>query len=61
MSSPKINNLMLIGGLLAYVSIIFLGVDTNVTSQDTFIWMCKVTSVKFYKTIRFNTKSWHIN
>ncbi|XP_033640833.1 gamma-aminobutyric acid type B receptor subunit 1-like [Asterias rubens] len=41
MSSPNINNLMLIGGILAYVSIIFLGVDTNVTSQDTFIWMCK--------------------
>ena len=44
MSSPKINNLMLIGGLLAYVSIIFLGVDTSIASTENFIWMCKVTS-----------------
>ncbi|XP_038051812.1 gamma-aminobutyric acid type B receptor subunit 1-like [Patiria miniata] len=41
MSSPNINNLMLIGGMLAYVAIIFLGVDTNIASTDTFVWMCR--------------------
>ncbi|XP_038051856.1 gamma-aminobutyric acid type B receptor subunit 1-like [Patiria miniata] len=41
MSSPNINNVMLIGGMLAYISIIFLGVDTNIASTDTFVWMCK--------------------
>ncbi|XP_038052445.1 gamma-aminobutyric acid type B receptor subunit 1-like [Patiria miniata] len=42
MSSPNINNVMLIGGMLAYVSIIFLGVDTNIASTDTFVSMCRV-------------------
>ncbi|XP_022088746.1 gamma-aminobutyric acid type B receptor subunit 1-like [Acanthaster planci] len=41
MSSPNINNLMLIGGMLAYVSIIFQGVDTAIASTDTFLSMCK--------------------
>ena len=42
MSSPNINNLMLIGGILAYVSIIFQGVDTSVASTGAFVAMCKV-------------------
>ncbi|XP_033640825.1 gamma-aminobutyric acid type B receptor subunit 1-like [Asterias rubens] len=41
MSSPNINNLMLIGGMLAYTSVIFLGVDTGIASAETFILMCK--------------------
>ncbi|XP_071790355.1 gamma-aminobutyric acid type B receptor subunit 1-like [Asterias amurensis] len=41
MSSPNINNLMLIGGILAYLSIIFLGIDTAMVSTETFLWMCK--------------------
>ena len=42
MSSPNINNLMLIGGILAYVSIIFLGIDMAIAPKDTLAWMCKV-------------------
>ena len=42
MSSPNINNLMLIGGILSYISILFLGIDTAIASTETFVWMCKV-------------------
>ncbi|XP_071854123.1 gamma-aminobutyric acid type B receptor subunit 1-like isoform X2 [Apostichopus japonicus] len=41
MSSPNLNNLILIGGILAYVSMIFFGIDDGIVSEDALIWMCK--------------------
>ncbi|XP_022088949.1 gamma-aminobutyric acid type B receptor subunit 2-like [Acanthaster planci] len=66
MSSPNINNLMLIGGMLAYISIIFQGVDTAIASTDTFMWMCK--SKTWLLAIGFSTafgamfsKTWRVH
>ncbi|XP_033640832.1 gamma-aminobutyric acid type B receptor subunit 1-like [Asterias rubens] len=66
MSSPKINNLMLIGGLLAYVSIIFLGVDTSIASTENFVWMCKAKTwcLSFGFSIAFGSlfsKTWRVH
>ncbi|XP_063956536.1 gamma-aminobutyric acid type B receptor subunit 1-like isoform X1 [Lytechinus pictus] len=41
MSSPKMNNLILGGGILAYLSIIFPGVDSIDIDDVTFLWMCR--------------------
>ncbi|XP_071803868.1 gamma-aminobutyric acid type B receptor subunit 1-like isoform X1 [Asterias amurensis] len=41
MSSPNINNLMLVGGMMAYISIVLLGVDTGIASEEVFIGTCK--------------------
>ncbi|XP_022105910.1 gamma-aminobutyric acid type B receptor subunit 1-like isoform X2 [Acanthaster planci] len=66
MSSPNINNVMLIGGILAYVSIICQGVDTAIVSTDTFVWMCKVKT--WLLAIGFSTafgamfsKTWRVH
>ncbi|XP_038052380.1 gamma-aminobutyric acid type B receptor subunit 1-like [Patiria miniata] len=66
MSSPNINNLMLIGGMLAYVSIIFLGVDVNIASTDTFVFTCNVKT--WLLTIGFSmafgamfSKTWRVH
>ncbi|XP_072016015.1 gamma-aminobutyric acid type B receptor subunit 2-like [Amphiura filiformis] len=45
MSSPRLNNLIVLGGILGFLSIIFLGLDTNLVSKKVtchmmtvFIW-----------------------
>ena len=42
MSSPNLNNLLIIGGLLAYFSIIFAGFDTATVRFNVVLVMCKV-------------------
>ncbi|XP_033640706.1 gamma-aminobutyric acid type B receptor subunit 1-like [Asterias rubens] len=66
MSSPNINNLMLIGGILAYVSIIFLGIDMAIAPKDTLAWMCKANT--WLLTIGFSmafgslfSKTWRVH
>lgn len=42
MSSPNLNNLILVGGILAYISMIFFGVDASLVPQSSIALMCKV-------------------
>ncbi|XP_072028060.1 gamma-aminobutyric acid type B receptor subunit 2-like [Amphiura filiformis] len=41
MSSPKINNLMLSGGISVYLSLIFMGLDLSLVSEEKFLVMWK--------------------
>lgn len=40
MSSPHLNNLIIIGCMLTYLSIIFLGLDTTLASVAAFPYIC---------------------
>lgn len=40
MSSPYLNNLIIIGCILTYMSVIFLGLDSSLTSTQTFPYIC---------------------
>ncbi|XP_056646832.1 gamma-aminobutyric acid type B receptor subunit 2 isoform X3 [Diorhabda sublineata] len=40
MSSPQLNNLIIIGCMLTYTSIIFLGLDSGLSSIDAFPYIC---------------------
>lgn len=40
MSSPYLNNLIIIGCILTYTSVIFLGLDSSLTSVHTFPYIC---------------------
>ncbi|XP_072016016.1 gamma-aminobutyric acid type B receptor subunit 2-like [Amphiura filiformis] len=42
MSSPRLNNLIVLGGSLVYLSIIFLGLDTNLVSKKAYCDMLTV-------------------
>ncbi|XP_033640526.1 gamma-aminobutyric acid type B receptor subunit 1-like isoform X2 [Asterias rubens] len=44
MSSPKMNNLILVGGMLMYLSIVFNGLDTSRVSHQAYIWTCKANT-----------------
>ncbi|XP_045467345.1 gamma-aminobutyric acid type B receptor subunit 2 [Harmonia axyridis] len=40
MSSPQLNNLIIIGCMLTYTSIVFLGLDSGLSSIETFPYIC---------------------
>ena len=40
MSSPNMNNLIIIGCILTYISVILLGLDSNLTSEAAFPYIC---------------------
>ena len=40
MSSPHLNNLIIVGCMLTYLSIIFLGLDTTLSSIAAFPYIC---------------------
>ena len=42
MSSPYLNNLIIIGCICTYVSVILLGLDSGLTSEDHFHIICTV-------------------
>jgi len=42
MSSPNMNNVILMGAMLAFTSIVFGGMDSNVVDEATHLIMCKV-------------------
>lgn len=48
MSSPNMNNLIIIGSICAYVSIFLLGLDTRFVSQKAFERLCYVGSLNTY-------------
>lgn len=40
MSSPYLNNLIIVGCMLTYMSVIFLGLDSQLTSVNFFPYIC---------------------
>lgn len=42
MSSPNMNNIILAGAMLAYLSIVFGGASSYVENDTAHIWMCRV-------------------
>ncbi len=40
MSSPNMNNLIIIGCILTYISVILLGLDSNLTPKESFPFIC---------------------
>jgi gamma-aminobutyric acid type B receptor len=40
MSSPYLNNLIIIGCIFTYMSVILLGLDSKLTSIDAFPYIC---------------------
>lgn len=46
MSSPNMNNIIIVGSILTYISVVLLGFDTRFVSSQTFITLCYVR--KFY-------------
>jgi len=40
MSSPNLNNLIIVGCILCYSSVIILGLDSSITSEDAFPYIC---------------------
>ena len=42
MSSPNMNNIILAGAFLSFLSIIFAGTDSSLVSSDAHLLMCKV-------------------
>ena len=53
MSSPNLNNLIIVGCLLCYSSVIILGLDSSLTSEPAFRYICtvKVLSCKLWQTV----------
>ena len=45
MSSPRLNNLIVLGGMLVYASIIFHGIDLNLVDEAAYPVMCKVITI----------------
>jgi len=44
MSSPNLNNVILMGAILAFTSIIFGGTDSNLVNETAQLVMCKVNA-----------------
>ncbi|VDN56585.1 unnamed protein product [Dracunculus medinensis] len=40
MSSPNMNNIIIVGSILTYISVVLLGFDTRFVSSQTFITLC---------------------
>lgn len=50
MSSPNMNNLIIVGSMLVYASVILLGLDTRVLSYHAYEILCTVTIYILYHT-----------
>lgn len=48
MSSPYLNNLIIIGCMLTYTSVIILGLDSGLTSEHNFPIICRVSNGNYY-------------
>ncbi|XP_066931876.1 gamma-aminobutyric acid type B receptor subunit 2-like [Clytia hemisphaerica] len=65
MSSPKVNNLIILGCISCYLSIIFFGLDSRFTSKDNSNTMCTATisSLSIGFTLSFGglfSKTWRV-
>ena len=47
MSSPHINNIIIVGCLICYVTVILLGIDTQLIDKSKFPQLCNV-SISIY-------------
>ncbi|CEF60147.1 Extracellular ligand-binding receptor domain and GPCR, family 3, gamma-aminobutyric acid receptor, type B and GPCR, family 3, gamma-aminobutyric acid receptor, type B1 and GPCR, family 3, C-terminal domain and Periplasmic binding protein-like I domain-containing protein [Strongyloides ratti] len=66
MSSPNMNNLIIFGSILAYISVILLGVDTRMVSSDNLVPFChaKVWVLCIGFTLAFGSmfsKTWRVH
>ena len=52
MSSPKVNNLIILGSILCYISIILYGMDTHMMPKGTSRMLCGVSYYLFNITSR---------
>ncbi len=52
MSSPNLNNIILIGTSLVYASVVFYGIDRNLVDAEIFILSCHV-GINF-KSVKYN-------
>ncbi|XP_071794700.1 gamma-aminobutyric acid type B receptor subunit 2-like [Asterias amurensis] len=65
MSSPKLNNIIAFGIMVAYVSVILLGIDRSMVSRDALLRVCKVRSwlIPIAFTLAFGgmfSKTWRV-
>nr|CDJ98154.1 Extracellular ligand-binding receptor and GPCR domain containing protein [Haemonchus contortus] len=44
MSSPNLNNLIIVGSMCTFASVVLLGIDTRILSNDNFVKLCYVKS-----------------
>lgn len=58
MSSPYLNNLIIIGCILTYTSVILLGLNSGLTSEHNFPYICAVS--KIHLNLEFIFSSFHI-
>ncbi|CDW59041.1 Gamma aminobutyric acid type B receptor subunit [Trichuris trichiura] len=66
MSSPYVNNLIILGSIVTYCSVILLGVDTRIVSEQWFSMVCtaKVWTLCFGFTLTFGSmfsKTWRVH
>ncbi|KRX53962.1 Gamma-aminobutyric acid type B receptor subunit 2 [Trichinella sp. T9] len=66
MSSPNVNNLIILGSIMTYCSVILLGIDTNMVSELDYSRMCtaKVWILCFGFTLAFGSmfaKTWRVH
>ena len=50
MSSPKVNNIIACGIILAYLGVILLGIDKTMVDEASLLFICRVSSL-FLTTI----------
>ncbi len=43
MSSPNLNNLIIVGSILGYISVIIGGLDKELVIYDTYVTLCQVS------------------
>ncbi|XP_022083810.1 gamma-aminobutyric acid type B receptor subunit 2-like [Acanthaster planci] len=65
MSSPKVNNIIVIGILLAYLGVVLLGIDKSTVDAESFLCICRVRSwiIPMAFTLAFGgmfTKMWRV-
>lgn len=53
MSSPYMNNLIILGGMLSYASIFLFGLDGSFVSEKTFETLCTVSHSASSQGIRY--------
>ncbi|KFD49367.1 hypothetical protein M513_09730 [Trichuris suis] len=66
MSSPYVNNLIILGSIVTYCSVILLGIDTRIVSEQWFSMVCtaKVWTLCFGFTLTFGSmfsKTWRVH
>ncbi|XP_072028662.1 gamma-aminobutyric acid type B receptor subunit 2-like [Amphiura filiformis] len=66
MSSPRLNNIILVGGLITYLSVIFLGIDVGLVPRDILPLACRAYTWCFYVSFCMTfgamfSKTWRVH